>query len=685
MFVDDAAAQTYREEARDLLAELEATLLELEIDPLNAESVSKAFRALHTIKGSGAMFGFEEVARFTHDIETVFDRVRDGRLALDRSLLRQTLAAKDHLQELLQGPPAGTEASVAKSDAILLEFKGFLPEAPRGGAEEEAANIPKSVDTTKTETFWIRFRPAKDIFFSGAKPLGLLEELSELGSMRVLFHNEDVPCLEDHEPESLYGWWDMVFNAGCGRNALEDVFMFVDGDGGLMIRRIGDAPVRASDLESLIHIVGEHPDENLDALEQKLAQHLREGIKRRLDGASKAAPAAGDKPREGGSIRVDAARLDKLVNLVGEMVIIQSRLSQRSATLRDGPLSQLAEDMERLTDELRDNALGLRMLPVGMLFGVFRRLVHDLSASLGHEVEFETEGGETEMDKTVIDRLKDPLVHILRNSMDHGVEAPEVREAAGKPRAGKLLLKAGHAGGEVVIVVKDDGAGINVERVRTKALERGLVSPGDELSDKDALNLIFEPGFSTAVKVSSVSGRGVGMDVVKKSILELRGSVEIESDSGQGTTLTIRLPLTLAIIDGLNVLVGGESYILPLVNVEACQDRFISGEVKECGIIERMGRMIPCVSLRRLLGTPGRQPAYERILIATVDGESVGLAVDTVVGRQQAVIKSLSGQFKNQRFISGTTVNGDGGISLILDAPQLIRYAAEHSRTNRPA
>jgi two-component system chemotaxis sensor kinase CheA len=329
------------------------------------------------------------------------------------------------------------------------------------------------------------------------------------------------------------------------------------------------------------------------------------------------------------------------------------------------------------------------MLPFGTTFGALRRLVRDLAESLGREVEFITEGAETELDKTVIDRLKDPLMHILRNAIDHGLEPAEQRRAAGKPEAGTVRLSAHHESGDVIIRVRDDGRGIDPARVRAKAVERGLIAPDADLGDKEIFALLFEPGFSTAEQVSEVSGRGVGMDVVKKSIDALRGSVDIDSEPGTGTCLSVRLPLTLAIIDGLNVCIGDESFILPLATVESCQERFVdNGGPKELDVIERMGRMIPCISLRRMLDVPGEQPEYERIIVAGVDGSYVGLAVDTVVGRQQAVIKSMDEIYKDLDWISGTTINGDGGISLILDVPQLVRHAArlgEHGQDPRSA
>jgi two-component system chemotaxis sensor kinase CheA len=360
--------------------------------------------------------------------------------------------------------------------------------------------------------------------------------------------------------------------------------------------------------------------------------------------------------------------------MVGELVILQSRLRQAAKARALDAVTEVDEDLERLTDNLRDVALGLRMLPIGSVFSQFTRLTRDLAASLGKDVEFVALGGETELDKTVIDRIKDPLVHLLRNSLDHGLERPEERLAAGKSPQGRVTLSANHSGGNVVIVIADDGRGIDVAAVRRKALERGLIAPEAEPTEKELFDFIFAPGFSTAAKVSDVSGRGVGMDVVKKNIEALRGTVELSSVLGQGAAVTIRLPLTLAIIDGFNVMVGGDSFIVPLVNLRGFQERFVEGQVRTVDTIERMGSMAPVVSLRRLFDVPGDQPGYERVVITEAEGETVGFCVDKVIGRQQAVIKSLDDCYRHLKWISGTTINGDGSISLILDVPQLVRF-----------
>jgi two-component system chemotaxis sensor kinase CheA len=683
MMHDNDPAQAFLEEARELLANLEEALLELEADPSSGPNMSRAFRNLHTIKGSGSMFGFTEIARFTHDLETAFDKARSGELPLSPELLSLGLAAKDHIQALLETDPDGGGLGAA-SDAILAKLsrvmgKATIPgEAPAAREAESGGRVAPGGESGgeprgEVETYWVRYRPGPDSYVTGCDPLGLVEELTGLGQYALAYHPGPDEPFEAYDPERPHGFWDVVLATDAGEEALRGVFVFVDDGVAVRVEKIAGGIPRGDDLERMAGIAREK-GRDPDALPGLLRGFLAEKLAMRKSG----------KPREAvshtpgtSSIRVDSGRLDRLVNMVGEMVIIQSRLSQAvNQALDRATLAQLAEDLERLTDEMRDNALGLRMLPIGTVYGNLRRLVRDVSAALKKDVEFVAEGGDTEMDKTVIDRLKDPLVHILRNSLDHGVEPPPEREAANKPPRGVVRLWAGHVGGEVVIRVSDDGRGLDPEKIKRKARARGLLAPDADPDRRELYNLIFEPGFSTAEAVSDLSGRGVGMDVVKRALEALRGSIDLDSEPGKGTVLTIRLPLTLAIIDGFNVVIGQGSYIVPLTALRGFQERTAGENRKTVDVIERMGRMLPCVNLRQLFGIREDRPSFERVVVAEVDGVEVGLAVDRVVGRQQAVIKSLDEMYKNVNFVTGTTINGDGSISLILDVPRLVDFAA---------
>ncbi|MFU2207063.1 chemotaxis protein CheA [Solidesulfovibrio sp. C21] len=704
----DPSIGLYVEETRELLGELERGLLDLEKNPDDMERVDACFRAMHTIKGGGAMFGFEEISRFTHDVETVLDRVRAGDLPVTSELLTLTLAARDHILALLEAPvPPGPEL-LAASDALLASFAAFLPHKGTDAAHPPtavtAAPSPSGLTCDTEENacyacepqagppgiYWVRFCPSPRILHSGNDPARLLVDLDAVGLVRTLRHGP-MPELDasDFDPEEVYGVFDMLVRTPCTPNSLRDVFIFVEDDSDITIERIHQGNLRGDDLGELLHALtgldAAPTDAVLDALGRALADKLATISEAKAKSEAKRAQLGG---AEGGSkrqaaakgsttLRVDAARLDSVVSMAGELVILQSRLRQAVQARNLDAAAAVDEDLERLTDAMRDVALGLRMLPIGTVFSQFTRLLRDLSASLGKVVEFEALGGDTELDKTVIDRIKDPLVHLLRNSLDHGVETPAERQAAGKPEKGHITLSASHSGGNVVIAISDDGKGIDPLVIRNKAVEKGLIAPDMDLPEKAIFELIFAPGFSTAEKVSDISGRGVGMDVVKRNIEALRGSVEVDSVLGQGTTVTIKLPLTLAIIDGFSVVVGKDSFIVPLVTLRGFQERFPASEVRTVENMDRMGELIPVVSLRKLFAVPGTQPGYERVVITEVEGDMVGFCVDKVVGRQQAVIKSLDDCYRHLKWISGTTINGDGSISLILDVPQLVRFVRE--------
>lgn len=699
----DPSVGLYVEETRELLGELERGLLELEGNPEDAERLDACFRAMHTIKGGGAMFGFDEISRFTHDVETVLDRVRSGDLPVTRELLSLTLAAKDHILVLLEAPRgAAVEDLRQASDTLLAQFADYLP-AEAGHPAQPAQARPKASPASEDflyacqpqpgppGIYWVRLRPTPTMLHTGNDPVRLLAELDTLGRARCLRHGP-LPALDasDHDPERVYGVFDLLVCTPCGIDSLRDVFIFIEGDSEIGIERIHTGTLRGSDLDELLLALVGLDDADVASARKRLTGRLSAKLSaietaKKQSQAKSASPGAEEsaaRAQPAATLRVDAGRLDSLVSMVGELVILQSRLRQAAKARDVDAVVEVDEDLERLTDTLRDVALGLRMLPIGSVFSQFTRLTRDLAANLGKEVEFVAHGGETELDKTVIDRIKDPLVHLLRNSLDHGLETPAERIAAGKPACGRITLSAMHSGGNVVLVIADDGRGIDLDAVRRKAVERGLIAPEAEPTEKELFDCIFKPGFSTAATVSDVSGRGVGMDVVKRNIEALRGTVDLTSVLGQGATATIRLPLTLAIIDGFNVMVGGDSFIVPLTNLRGFQERFVEGGTRTVETLERMGELVPVVSLRRLFAVPGEQPGYERVVITESDGETVGFSVDRVIGRQQAVIKSLDDCYRHLKWISGTTINGDGSISLILDVPQLVRFvrSREESR-----
>ena len=678
--------QAFKEEALELLGELETSLLELEEDPANDDVINRVFRAMHTIKGSGAMFGFEDIASFTHEVETVFDLARNGQISVSKELLDLTLLARDHILSMLEGEEHGLGE---RAGEVIRGLKALTPSRKESEAAPARTEAPSTcASNSKMNTWRIRFAPPKNLFMSGTNPASLLEELCEMGEHHVIMHVKDIPALPELNPEDCLVWWDIILTTASSEDDIRDVFIFVEEDSDLTIQMVGSCQGIDEESYKLIgQILVEKNDITKDALERILLE--RKPIGQLLSEAGLVSSSqieaalveqqevkrlrqtASTEAQQASSIRVPAQKLDFLVDLVGELVTAQARLTQFASEQNDARLQAISEEIERLSDELRDNTLGIRMLPIGSTFSRFKRLVRDLSQELGKRIVLETRGEDTELDKTVIERLNDPLVHLLRNSIDHGIESPEERMARGKGPEGRIELSAEHSGGEVLIRIIDDGAGIDPERIRAKAVEKGIIPADTLMSDKDALMLIFAPGFSTADKVTSVSGRGVGMDVVKRNIDALRGRVSLESVPGQGTTISVRIPLTLAIIDGLQVQVEDSYFIMPLSAVEECVE-LIRKDRDRADLINLRGQMVPYVSLRAGFEIPGQTPEIEQVVVCNSQGRRVGIVVDRVIGEHQTVIKSLGKVYQDVRGISGATIKGDGSMALILDIAALV-------------
>jgi two-component system chemotaxis sensor kinase CheA len=691
----DQAMATYREEARELLAELETSLLELEEKPDDNDLINRVFRAMHTIKGSGAMFGFDDVAAFTHEIETVFDMVRNGRMPVTGPLLDLTLQSRDHISELLAASASGAAVNRAAGEAIIAGLRRLIAgesAAVPAGNSLGPASPPTACDReTGNKTWRIRFRPKREVLLRGTNPLALLNELRELGACQIVAQFEDVPLLDDLNGEHLYMFWDIILTSDRGMAAIKDVFLFVEDDCELRIEMIdcencGEINSDDPGYKKLGEILIERGDLTADDIQKALRMQKRLGellVDQGFVSAEKVQSAlteqqhvqnnrgqrAAPAPQETASIRVPADKLDRLVNLVGEMVTVQAHLTQVANVARNPVFICIAEEVERLTSDLRDTTLNIRMMPIGTTFSKFRRLVRDLSRELGKEIELETFGEDTELDKTVIEKLNDPLVHIIRNSIDHGIEMPAARIAAGKPAVGMVRLGAEHSGDSVLVTIRDDGAGLDREAIRAKAIDRGLIAATAELSDAEIFAQIFAPGFSTAASVTSVSGRGVGMDVVKRGIEGLRGSIAIDSRQGEGATITLRLPLTLAIIESLLVRIGDSHFVLPLTMVEECV-ALTRADVEAAhgrNLARVRGKVTPYIPLREQFAIKGERPDIEQIVIVKVQGHSIGFVVDCVVGEHQTVIKPLGRIYQNVKGISGATILGDGSVALILD------------------
>ncbi len=667
---------TFRQEARELLEQLEQGLLDLEQNPADADLVNSVFRALHTIKGSGAMFGFTDVAAFVHEFETAFDKVRKGLSPITPELVAVALDAKDHVHHLIETPDAATDAG----DAILAALRDIVepdsfPAAPMPQSATVAANV-----APETSGRWrIRFKLPEDALVHGTNPLLLLGEIGELGPCEVTALVDSVPSLDVLDPEASYLGWQIDLTHPDPTAALDDVFLFLKDGMELSIEPLVASPAAVAPVSSPVLDILAEDDPVVEAgepvVEAASVRAQREPKEQKSETAERAST----------SLRVPAERLDELMDRVGELVIAQARLSQMAAQSSDGNLKTIAEELERLSSGLRDTTMGIRMVPIGSLFSRFRRLVHDLSRDLDKQIEFITTGEETELDKTMIERLADPLVHLIRNSVDHGLETAEQRIKAGKPVRGTVRLSAVYAGAEVAISVTDDGAGLNAARIRAKAEEQGLLTPKSRIADHDLFQLIFAPGFSTAKEVTSLSGRGVGMDVVKRTIDGLRGKIELSTKPGEGTTATLRLPLTLAIIEGMLVRVGNGRYSIPLSAVEECVElpAEVATHSRGRNFLDIRGSLVPFLRLRDLFNTPGEADTHQKVVIISSGEGRAGLVVDQIIGNNQTVIKQLSKLHTDLQTFSGATILGDGTVALILDTSRLVSYGQAHEEKYR--
>jgi two-component system chemotaxis sensor kinase CheA len=649
--------EVFREEARETVAALEADLLELLDRPDDAELVGRIFRGLHTIKGSGAMFGFQRLSGFTHRLENAFDGVRSRRISVSQDLVDITLKALDHIRaEVEEGSDGGKETGAREQLLNRLEaITREVPEAPAAEVESIAAESWRG-EKTPLQSWRIRFAPGPELLRNGSDPLLLVRELSQLGDLQVTAEMDAIPPLAEMDPERCYVAWSMDLRTRAPIEAVRDVFIFVEDCCQLRIEPAVPAPAPACPADGV--------------LEEKRTP--RGG--RRVS----------DMPDTASSLRVAATKLDELVNLVGELVTVQARLSELAARRDDPEVSAVAEDVERLSTSLREISMNMRMMPIRGTFEKFRRLVHDLSRDLKKNVEMTITGADTELDKTIIDQLSDPLMHLIRNSMDHGIDSTPERIACGKPPVANIRLSARYSGASVLIAVADDGRGIDAQAVRSRAIEKGLIGADSPLGDDEIHALIFQPGFSTSKQVTDISGRGVGMDVVRKSVDRLRGSIDVSSAPGKGTTVTMRLPLTLAIIDGLLVTVDSSYFVLPLANtlecIELTRQEIDRAEGKR--LINVRGEIVPYIRLREHFAVATPAPAFEQIMLVDTEAGRYGLMVDHVLGNCQTMIKSLGRIYRRVEAVSGATILGNGTVALILDPHRLVQQCV---RASQPA
>jgi two-component system chemotaxis sensor kinase CheA len=686
--------EVFRQEASELFEVLEVALLDISqcigYRPCDRALVDAAFRAMHTIKGSGAMFGFDKVASFTHEFETAFDRVRKGEIEPTHELISVALSAKDYIRALIEDPQSTDDVI---GDAILADLRRFVSSDQPTVLVAAITEALSAAVESKQAGWHLHLEFESHILRNGSNPLDLLDDLCKLGPCFVVPITDGIPFLDEMEPEDCYLKWDVKLHAACDKDAIDDVFMFVQDEMKLTLSPLAhvEAPAPAPLFQLLDEEpapVAEMPAPAVEPAAAPVAAQPAAMAEPKLQSKPEATSEAKPEPKpeakseakreERGiaTVRVQAERLDELMDRVGELVIAQARLTQLAASGSDLSIKLIAEEIERLASSLRDTTMGARMVPIGSLFGRFRRLVHDLSRDLSKPVEFVTSGEDTELDKTMIECLADPLVHLIRNAIDHGIEDTATRGAAGKTEQGRIELAAVHSGAQVLVTVKDNGGGLNTARIRAKAEEQGLIAAGAVLSEHEIHQFLFHPGFSTAQTISALSGRGVGMDVVKRTIENMRGSIDLSTRPGQGTTVTLRLPLTLAIIEGLLIRVGEGRYIIPLSAVEECVELTAEDErSRGRNFLNVRGNLVPFLRLRETLAASGEPDRHQKTIIISTGESRVGLVADQIIGNHQTVIKSLSKLHSDVTIFSGATILGDGTAALILDVAQLVALA----------
>ena len=640
--------QVFFEESLEGLDAMETALLALD-EGGDKELVHTIFRAAHSIKGGAATFGFPEMAAFTHEAESLLDELRDGRRAIDKAIVELLLRTVDCLRGMFARAQSGEPLNDETAEKLKAELAATM------GREAPVAAAAARRGGDHADAWQITFRPHPGMAAGGNDPLRLLRELKALGELKVVANLDKLPALDALDVSECHIGWTMELRGQVTREAIKSVFDWVEDECDLAIEplRVVAPPAPPKPAQASV-----------------------------TDAAT--ARAAREAGAESGSVRVAIDKIDSLIDLVGELVITQSMLDQFREEFDINKLALLQEGLTQLarhTRELQESVMGIRMLPIGSVFNRFPRLVRDLSGKLGKNVRLDMHGEHTELDKTVLEKIGDPLVHLVRNAIDHGLEMPDKRRAAGKVEQGTLRLEAFHRGGSIVVEVGDDGAGLNRDAIVAKAVQRGLISSGEGMSDEAVAELIFQPGFSTAAVTTDLSGRGVGMDVVRRNVADLGGSVTIRSTPGKGSTFTIVLPLTLAIIDGLSAAVGEESYIVPLVSiVETVQLKAdaVRPVVGGGELFRFRGEYLPVIRLHEAFGCSGAHEAIEDGLIIVVEGEGtrVGLFVDALNGQQQAVVKSLEANYRRVSGVSGATILADGSVALIVDIPGLIRLQA---------
>lgn len=690
----EQALQTFTAECRELLQEMEDALLSGVKGNVSADSINAVFRAAHTIKGSAGLFGLDHIVGFTHVAESVLDAVRSGQLPFTSELIELMLACRDHIARLVDEVAAGhLDEDPALADAgqpLRQRLAAYLGGESAGPGPTLVAPAPVA-DSAAAGHWHISLRFGSDVLRNGMDPLSFLRYLATLGSVvHVAPVLDAVPALDELDAEACYLGLELALRSSAGLAAIEGAFEFVRDDCRLRIvapdsppaayrALVDEFPAERAVMGRLLAECGSWSEVDADATAMPA---LPADCAGELDAAEGARPRE-RRGQEKNSVRVDADKLDHLINLVGELIVATAGANLAARRAQNVELQEYGATLNSLVEDVRNSALQLRMVKIGSTFTRFKRVVHDVARDLGKDIELAIDGEDTELDKTVVEKIADPLTHLVRNAIDHGIEPAELRRERGKPVHGTIWLNAYHDSGTVVIEVGDDGGGLQRERLLAKAIERGIVEEGRHLSDAEVYALIFEPGFSTAEQVTNLSGRGVGMDVVKRNITALRGTIQIDSTPGVGTTIRVRLPLTLAIIDGFQVAVGGSVFVVPLEMVEECVE-FRGDDAQDYANLR--GTVLPFIRLRELFAVEGALSPRQSLVVVRYAGQRAGLVVDSLLGESQTVIKPLGKVFRHMRCISGSSILGSGDVALILDVPSLIHQAAgEHARLTQPS
>jgi two-component system chemotaxis sensor kinase CheA len=660
------------EEAYDLINQLEEKMLQLESDPSDETMINDVFRIMHTLKGNSNMFGYTYLGEVTHQLENIYDAIRSKKLQNSRPILEITLACVDHFRNLIDDFELNNIENKDQHENMLSEIRNILSEDLV--VDTKKTILEKTGVINKTATYYIYFKPEVDVFRDGTNPLFLIHDLHEIGNCLPLPVLTDIPLDAGYNPERCYTQWHILLVSDCTQDDLKDHFMFLRDDCQPKIS------ILSSD-----NLIGDHTFVEFfkeEAKKNTFLAHLNvEQLHKEKDTKMAHTSKVEAKERNGSdsisSVRVSAQKIDTMMNLVSELVTKQAELSMLAFEQLDPKLQEVAESIENISRDLRDNAFSISLIPIEKSLLRFQRLVRDVSGHFNKKVEFIVEGKETELDKTMVEKIVDPIMHILRNSIDHGIEMPAERIRKGKPETGTIRMKAFASGANVVIEISDDGAGIDLDKVKQTAIAKGYIDERENPKKEDLMNLIISPGFSTAENISEVSGRGVGMDVVNQKVAEIRGELEIYTQKDEGTTITIKLPLTISIIDSMLCKVSGDYYLVPLSFVDRCD------EVNATAIIESdlkylvlKDEFIPFIDLRKEFSIITERPLLQQVILVNYKDMKVGLIVDEVVGNYQAVLKTLGSAYKKQEIISGACILGTGEVALVLDTNKLVQEFA---------